>query len=166
MSVGERSRVERVDQDAGLRRHELGRAADAGRDDRFARGHPFEQRLAERLDEGRLAEDGRLGDVAGHFVVRDAAGDLDVRPAFELRAKRAVADEDEPALVERRERIGEPDDVLPLDEAPDADENRSVRPCPASDAGRVPKSERSTPQSTTSVLPRASGIFASSSRRR
>ena len=89
-------------------------------------GHRLEQGLAERLDERRLAEDGRLGEVARHLLVRDAARDLDVRPALELRAERAVADEDEAPTVERAERVGEPDDVLALDQAPDADENRPI----------------------------------------
>ena len=96
----------------------------------------FQQRLAERLDEGRLAEDGRLGDVARHLVVRDSARDLDVRPALELRAERAVADENEAPAVERRERIREPHDVLPLDQAPDADENRAIcSTCPVPGTG-------------------------------
>src|SRR5207342_3960401 len=83
-------------------------------------------RLAERLDQRRLAEHGRLGDVAGHLLVRDTSRDLDVGAPFELASQRAVADEDEEAGLEPGEGIREPDDVLPLDQAPDADEDGPV----------------------------------------
>ena len=49
--LGERGHVERVDEDAGLGWDELGRAADACRHDRAARGHSLEERLTERLDQ-------------------------------------------------------------------------------------------------------------------
>src|SRR5205809_6182273 len=46
-----RSLVGGVDENAGLGRHELRRAADAGRDDGALGRHRLEQRLAERLDQ-------------------------------------------------------------------------------------------------------------------
>jgi hypothetical protein len=124
--VCERLGVERVDEDSRLGRHELGRASDSGGDDRAARRHAFEERLAERLDQGRLAEHRGLGDVARDLVVRNAAGDLDAGAPLELAAQRAVADEDETPGSELRERIREADDVLALDEAPDAHEDGPV----------------------------------------
>ena len=50
-------RVERVDEHAGLRRDELGRAADPRRDDGASARHRLEDRLAERLDQRRPADD-------------------------------------------------------------------------------------------------------------
>jgi hypothetical protein len=58
--------------------------------------------------------------------VRNASGDLDVWATLQLGSEWAIADEHEAPFVERRERIGEPNDVLALDEAPDEDEHRSV----------------------------------------
>src|SRR6185503_9115480 len=69
---------------------------------------------------------GRCGEVTRDLVVRDASGDLDVLPSLELASKRTVTDEDEAALAELCERVGQPNDVLALDQAPDADEHRSV----------------------------------------
>src|SRR5438093_7691618 len=71
--------VERVDQHARLGRDELGRPADPRGDDRAPTGHGLEQRLAEGLDRGRLAEYGRLGDELRDLLMWDAARDLDVR---------------------------------------------------------------------------------------
>ncbi len=124
--VGESGRVERVDENAGLGRHELGRASDTRRDDRALRGHRLEQGLAERLDRGRLAEDGRFGEIARHLIVRDAAGDLDIGSPFQFRTERPVADKDQFALAQARERVREAHDVLALDQASDADEDRAV----------------------------------------
>src|SRR5437763_8299730 len=107
-------RVGRVDEDAGFRRHELGRAADAGADDRAAAGHGLEQRLAERLDQARLADDGGLRDARRDLVVPDAAGDGDAVAMLELVAERAVADERERSALELAECVGEPAYVLPL----------------------------------------------------
>ena len=154
--------VERVDEHARLRRHELGRAADPRRDDRPPAGQRLEHRLAERLDEARLADDVAGGEQPGDLAVRDGAEQADARPALERAPQRAVADEGERALAEPREGVGEPDDVLALGQRADAEEGRGRSP-----AGRGcgAKRSRSTPQSTTSVLPRASGTFASSSPR-
>ena len=114
--------VERVDEDAGLGRDELGRAADPRRDDGAAAGHRLEDRLAERLDQRRRADDVGGGEPAGHLVVRDAADDAHAAPPSSARAQRAVADEREGAAAEPRERVGEPHDVLALGQRPDVDE--------------------------------------------
>src|SRR3954447_10201860 len=70
---GRRNRllVEGIDEDSALRRYELRRAADLRPDDRAAAGHPFEQRLAERLDQARLTDDMGLGDQTGDSLVGD-----------------------------------------------------------------------------------------------
>ena len=75
--LGDRVAVERVDEEARLRRHELGRAADARRHDRAAAGHSLEQRLAERLEQARLADDVAAGEVARDLVVAHGTGDRD-----------------------------------------------------------------------------------------
>src|SRR5688500_11490927 len=108
-------------------------AAD-GRPDNGPRARErFERRLAERLDEGRLAEDVRCGDVSRDAVVRDGADELDAGPAFQLPAKRSDADERQGPLAEALERAREADDVLSLGERADAGEPR---------AGAVPAGER------------------------
>ena len=71
---------------ARVGRHELRRPADARRDHGASAGHRLEQRLAERLDEARLADDVRRGDQLRNSVVRDAAGKLDALAPLELRA--------------------------------------------------------------------------------
>ncbi len=63
--------VERVDEDAGLGRHELRRPADPRGDDGAAARHRLEQRLTERLDEARLREDVARSEQARDLVVRD-----------------------------------------------------------------------------------------------
>ena len=68
--LDERVLVRGIDEHAGSRRDELRRPADAGRDDGPSRGERLERRLAEGLDEARLAEDVRRGEVAGDGVVR------------------------------------------------------------------------------------------------
>jgi hypothetical protein len=72
--------VERVDEDAGLGRDELRRAADPRRDDRAAARHRLEQRLAERLDQARPADDVARRRASAGLVVRDAADELDAGP--------------------------------------------------------------------------------------
>ena len=115
-----------VDEHSGFGRNELRRAADAGRDDVAGGGERFEGRLAERLGEARLAKDVRVGEVARHRVVWHVAGHGHARPAFESRAQRAISDERERAVTEAAECIGEPDDVLALDQRADTDERRTV----------------------------------------
>src|SRR5229473_1670946 len=83
--------VEWVGEDPGAGWNELGRPADPRRDDRAPARHPLEQRLAERLDQARLAEDVALGEQARDLVVRHAAEEADVCAAFEARAQRPVA---------------------------------------------------------------------------
>src|SRR5437764_3038355 len=85
---GDRVHVEGVDEHAGLRRDELGRPADAGSDDRAAAGHALQERLAEGLDQARLADDAGGGDPGGHVIVFDAAKDLDLAAPLELQAQR------------------------------------------------------------------------------
>ena len=57
--------------------------------------HRLEQRLAERLEQARLADDVGRGDPARDLVVRDAADDADAFASLEARAQRPVADEGE-----------------------------------------------------------------------
>ena len=96
----------------------------------------------------------RGGDSARDPLVRDGARELDTRPALELRTQRPVADERQRPLAQRRERVGKPDDVLPLDER----RRRRGTRGPGRGAGcDSVKRSRSTPESTTSVFPRASG---------
>ena len=119
---GEGVHVERVDEHAGAWRDELGRAADRRPDDGATAGERLERGLAERLDEARLAEHVRRGEVERHRVVREVAGDGDPGPSFELRPQRAIADEGQRPLAEPVEGLGEPDDVLPFDQRADAEE--------------------------------------------
>jgi hypothetical protein len=83
--------IERVDEHSRIGWDELRRAAHAGGDNRAAGGHCLEHRLAERLDQARLAYDVGCGEAGGHGVVGDAAGELDAWAAHELRPQRAVA---------------------------------------------------------------------------
>ena len=87
-------------------RHELGRAADARRDDGPSRREALERREAERLHEARLADDVRGGDPRGDPRVIDGADELDLRPALERAAQRTVADERELALAPELELRG------------------------------------------------------------
>jgi hypothetical protein len=70
--------VERVDEHACVRWDELGGAADARGDDRPAAGHALEERLAQRLEQARLAEHARARDVLRHLVVRNRSDHDDV----------------------------------------------------------------------------------------
>ena len=99
------------------------------------------------------------GDLAGDPVVRDRAGELDAWPSLELAAQWPDADERQRSLAEPLERAREAHDVLPLRQRADADE---PRPGAVGARASARKRSRSTPQSTTSVLPRASGTAASS----
>jgi hypothetical protein len=78
--------VEWVDEDSRPSGHEFRRASDLRGDDRPAAGHPFEHRLAERLDQARLADDIRVGDQRRYPVIRDGSQHVNVLPAFELGA--------------------------------------------------------------------------------
>ena len=113
--------VERVDEHAGFGRDELGRPADPRRHDRAAAGHRLEQRLAERLDQRRLADDVRTSEPVWDLAVGDAPRDAHSGAPFEARAKGPVPDEGERAVAERFEGVGEPEHVLPLGERPDAE---------------------------------------------
>ncbi len=160
--AGELVHVERVDEDARLRRDELGRPADAGGDDRAAAGHRLEQRLSERLEQARLREDVALGQEARHLVVRDAA-EQPRRPR-DPRARRA-ADRRRRRSASPRRAGRTPPRAGRRSCARRASRRRgsaAARPAAASTAKR----SRSTPLETTSVFPRASGTFVSSSRRR
>jgi Bacterial capsule synthesis protein PGA_cap len=122
--AGEIVDIERVDEDAGVARHELRRAADPRGDDGAATRHRLEQRLAERLDEARLREDMAGGEQARDLIVGDPAEELDVRAPFEGGALRPVADERQRPLRQAGEGVGEADDVLSLGERADAEEAR------------------------------------------
>ena len=141
----------RVDEDAGLRRDELRRSADAR--SRRPTGRPPSPRAAP----GRTARRGSARRRRGRHAIRpgisswrDAARDRDPGPALELGAKRAVADERQRPLAQPLERAGEPERVLPLGQRADA----RGRPAGPAGAGWSGKRSRSTPQSTTSTLPR------------
>ena len=84
--VGHPLYVERVDEHAGLGRHELRRAAGAGGDHRAAAGHRLEHRLAERLDQARLAD--HMGARRSGPAARRAGRRRRARPA---RGPRAAA---------------------------------------------------------------------------
>src|SRR5256885_7815540 len=83
---GRRDRVlvEGVDEDSGLRRHELRRAADLRPDDRAAAGHPFEQGLAEVLAQARLTDDVGFGYQFGDSLVWNGTKQANFVASFEL----------------------------------------------------------------------------------
>jgi hypothetical protein len=85
---GRRDRVlvEGVDEDSSLRRHELRRAADPRPDDGATAGHPFEQGLAEGLDQARLTDDVGLGDQPGDSLVPDGTEHANFLASLELGA--------------------------------------------------------------------------------
>ena len=114
--------VGRVDEDSGLGRDELGRAADGRRDDAAAGRHRLEEGLPERLDQRRLAHDVRLGKELRDLVVADRSREDDAGAAFELRAERAVADERERSLIEALEGARQPEDVLARRQRADVEE--------------------------------------------
>src|SRR5581483_1265965 len=87
--------------------------------------HRLEDRLAERLDEARRADDVRSGQPSRHRVVRHATDDRDAVSSFEPPPQGAVADEREAAASERGKCVGEAEDVLPFGQAADADEARA-----------------------------------------
>src|ERR1043166_2950530 len=89
-------------------------AAALRRDDRAAAGERLENRLAERLDEARLADDPRAGDPVGDLVVRRAGDDVDALASLELRPQRAVTDEGQLPGAEPLARFGPAGDVLAL----------------------------------------------------
>ena len=66
-----------VDQHPGLRRHELGRATHTRGEDRALGREPFEERLAERLEEAGLADNVGRPDPVRHVVVCDASDQAD-----------------------------------------------------------------------------------------
>ena len=107
-------------------RDELRRTADARGDDRPSARHRLEQRLAERFDEARLADNVALGDQIRDPIVVDAAEQSHPCPALEPAAERPVARERERARAEPAERAREPDDVLALDQAADAKEGGAL----------------------------------------
>ena len=122
---------------------------------------PSRSARPERLDQARLADDVGARDPLGDLVVSDAPGDGHAGAALDGAAQRPVADERQRARADPLEGVRQAHDVLPLDQRPDAE----VRVWP-SGAGSTRNRSRSTPQSTTSTLPRASGTFVSSSWRR
>jgi hypothetical protein len=112
----ERILVDRIDEHSRLGRDELGRAADPRRHHRAPARHRLERGLAEGLDQARLADDARRGDLRRHLVGWERTGELDARAAFELCAERTVADERELPFAESLEGARETEHVLPLDE--------------------------------------------------
>ena len=125
-------------------------------------GHRLEDRLPERLDQRRRADDAGGGQVAQHLL----AGTRPARATFSRpskpRSQRPITIEGQGSLAEVCECIGEAHDVLALGEAAGHTRTRGYR------RWRVAaplKRARSTPESTTSVLSRASAIFSPSSRR-
>jgi hypothetical protein len=158
----ERVDVERVDEDPCLGRDELRRAADPRSDDRPAARHRLEERLAERLDEARLADDPGLRDASRHLVVRDAGDELDSRPAFEPPRSGPSPTKVSVPAGSRLKASARRTTFLRSVSAP----RQRKDGLPFGGAGSTRNRSRSTPESITSVLPRASGTFASSSRRR
>ncbi len=144
----ERVDVERVDEHSSLRRDELGRSAEARRDDGAPARHALEERLSERLEQARLADDVARGDELRHVGVRHAAEQAHSLASGERAAERAKASA-------RRTTF------LRSSSAP----MQRKRGGPFG-GGSTAKRSRSTPLETTSVLPRAAGSFVSSSRRR
>ena len=127
--------------------------------------------IASRIDcPNGSSSDGAADDVGGGEPARHrrraGRGRRRARRArpSSAAAQRPVADERERAAAEPRERVGEPHDVLALGQRPDVRRTPATRAPPR--APRRAKRSRSTPESTTSVLPRASGSLRSSSRRR
>ena len=120
----ERVLVSRVDEHACVGRDEFRRPADARRDDAAPARHRFEQRLAEGLDEARLADHVCRSDLLRNAVVGHAADELHAFAPPELRTQRAVADEGQRPLSEAREGVGEAEDVLAPDQRRDAEEAR------------------------------------------
>ena len=118
----ELAHIQGIDENAGLVGDELRRAADTRRDDGSPARHPLEDRLTERLDQRRRADDVGRVQPAGHRVVRNAPDDPHTRAPLEARPERPVADEGERAAAEPGERVGEPDDVLAIGERADMDE--------------------------------------------
>ena len=151
----------RVDEDAGSFRNELGRPADPGRDDRPPRPSP-------RAATGRAAPAGSAGRRR-----RAARGTPGSRRAARARRRARARVPRTARGAGRRRRRSAPPPRSARRRAPAGRRScaRSAsrctgRPGVRSGAGRTGKRSRSTPESTTSVLPRASGTFASSSRRR
>ncbi len=171
IAVGDRLLVERVDQDTGLGRHELRRAADPRRDHGPAAGHRLEERLAERLDEARLADDvggarasGRPGRARRGRPAGCPAGPRAARAA--ARRRRTPAGPRRGARTRRARRS-----TFLRSSRPPTQTNAGPSPSQPSSAlaaaaSAGAKRSRSTPQSTTSTRPRASGMRSSSSRRR
>src|SRR5438105_9340299 len=122
--LGQRVHVQRVDEKTRVRRDELRRTTDPGCDNRSPAGHRLEDRLAEGLDEARLAQDARARDPRGNLAVRDRRNDLDAGPALEARPQRAFSDERQRPGVETAEGIRETDDVLTLRQRAEAKEGR------------------------------------------
>ena len=60
------------------------------------------------------------------MVVRDPSHDFDTRSPLQLPAQWPVPHEDEPSPTQAFESLGKPNDVLPLGEAADADEDRPI----------------------------------------
>ena len=125
--VNERVLVLRVDEHAGVGRHELGRPADTGRDDRSAARHRLERGEAERLDEARLTDDIRRAEPVRDRVVGDRADGRHAGSTRERVAERAVADECQVTLAASFERARETEHVLALGQPSDADESRAGR---------------------------------------
>ena len=84
---------------------------------RAAPGRTARAATARRRRRPRRASPARRREELGRRLARP-------RAALEAAAQRPVADEGERAAAERRERIGEADDVLALGERADADERR------------------------------------------
>src|SRR5205085_6868613 len=86
----------------------------------------LEDRLTERLDQRRRADDVCRGEPPRDLVVRDATYDADAAAALEIGAKRTVADEREAAAADACERIREAHDVLPRRQRADAEKRRPL----------------------------------------
>lgn len=138
-----------IGQHAGAWSHELGRAADRGREHRALRRHRLEKHLPERLYEARQAEH-----VAGRYPVRDplvgyrpdhldAPALSEARTLLYVRAQGPVAHQGEPSAADALERAHQPDDVLAVVQGADEEEERplAVPPEPAASLALVAAAE-------------------------
>src|SRR5439155_155618 len=88
-----------------------------------------DNRLKQGVDPAKVrASYEQAREVPGALGVGAAAREPDARPSFQLRPQRALADERQAAATEAREGVGEPNDVLALGQAADADEAWPVVP--------------------------------------
>src|SRR5215208_1970077 len=115
-----------IDEDTRLGSEELGRSTDARGGHRTLARESLEHRLAERLDQTRLADDVARRDQIRDAGVGDATQEKHAVAALELGAERTVTREHEAPAVERGEGIRQANDVLALVERPHTEVERPL----------------------------------------